>query len=150
MKLAIGSDHGGVELKEYLKKYLDKKGDIDHITDFGTFSKESCDYPDFAEKVSVKLSYGDFDKGLLICTSGHGMCITANKFYDVRAVNCRSVDDAKFARLHNDANILCLGAKYVRKGLAKKILKTFLETDFEAGRHKKRLDKIQKLEDKFL
>lgn len=150
MKLAIGSDHGGFELKEYLKKYLDKQGGIEHIMDFGTFSKESCDYPDFAAKVGAEVAYGEFDRGLLICTSGHGMCIAANKFYGSRAVNCRSVSDAKFSRLHNDANILCLGAKYVKRGLAKKILKTFLEIDFEAGRHKRRVDKIKKLEDKVL
>ena len=148
MKLAIGSDHGGFELKEYLKKYLDKEG-VEY-KDFGTFSKGRCDYPDFAKEVGAKVAYGDFERGLLICTTGVGMSITANKYYGARAALCHNVDGAKFSRLHNDANILCLGAKYVRKRLAKKILKTFLETEFEGGRHERRLKKIQSIEDKVL
>lgn len=148
MKIAIGSDHGGFELKEYLKKYLDNQSI--ECKDFGTFSKEICDYPDFGEKVGAAVAYGDFEKGLLICKTGIGMSIVANKFYGARAALCHNVNSAKFSRLHNDANILVMGAKYVKKGLAKKILKTFLETDFEAGKHGHRLKKIQRIEDKVL
>lgn len=148
MRIAIGSDHGGFELKEYLKKYLDKKG-IEY-KDFGTFSTKSCDYPDFGSKVGSAVGYGDFEKGLLICTTGIGMSIVANKYYGVRAALCHNVDSAKYSRMHNDANILVLGAKYVKKGLAKKILKAFLETDFEAGRHERRVNKIRNIEDKVL
>jgi len=148
MKIALGSDHGGFELKGHLKKYLDKKK-IEY-EDFGTFSKDSCDYPDFGSKVGAAVGYGDFEKGLLICTTGIGMSITANKYYGVRAALCHNVDSAKYSRMHNDSNLLVLGAKYVKKGLAKKILKAFLETDFEAGRHERRVNKIKSIEDKVL
>ena len=148
MKIAIGSDHRGFELKEYLKKYLDKEGV--KYKDFGTFSKASCDYPDFGGKVGSAISSGDYDRGLLICTSGVGMSIVANKYKNVRAALCYTVNAAKFSRRHNDANVLCLGFKDVKKGLAKKILKTFLETDFEAGRHERRVKKISDIEDKVL
>lgn len=148
MGIALGSDHGGFELKEYLKKYLDKKC-VDY-KDFGTFSKESCDYPDFGSKVSVEVGNGSFENGLLICTTGIGMSIVANKYHGIRAALCYNVDAAKFSRLHNDANVLVLGAKYVKKGLAKKILNAFLETSFEAGRHERRVDKIKSIEDRVL
>ena len=148
MIIAIGSDHGGFELKEYLKKYLDKKGV--KYKDFGTFSTESCDYPDFGSKVGAAVGYGDFEKGLLICTTGIGMSIVANKYCGVRAALCYNVDSAKYSRGHNDSNILVLGAKYVKKGLAKKILAAFLETDFEAGRHERRVNKIRNIEDRVL
>lgn len=148
MRIALGSDHGGFELKEHLKKYLDKENIV--YKDFGTFSKESCDYPDFGKEVGSAVGYGDFEKGLLICTTGIGMSIVANKYYGVRAALCHNVDSAKYSRMHNDANILVLGAKYVGKRLAKKILKVFLETDFEAGRHEKRVNKIKNIEDKVL
>lgn len=148
MKIAIGSDHGGFELKEYLKKYLDKKNI--RYKDFGTLSKESCDYPDFGEKVGAAVAYGDFEKGLLVCKTGIGMSIVANKFYGARAALCHNVNSAKFSRLHNDANILVMGAKYVKKGLAKKILDNFLNTSFEAGRYEDRIKKIQRIEDKVL
>ena len=144
MKVAIGSDHGGFGLKEYLKKHLDKEG-VEY-KDFGTFSEKSCDYPDFGAKVGEAVSQHGFNRGVLICTTGIGMSITANKFKNVRAALCYNVDTAKLCRLHNDANVLVLGAKYVKKGLAKKILKAFLETDFEAGRHEKRVNKIKSIE----
>jgi len=148
MKIAIGSDHGGFELKEYLKKYMEKKN-IDY-KDFGTFSKESCDYPTFSTWVSSAVRTAEFDKGILICTSGIGMSIAANKIENIRAALCYNKDAAKFARLHNDANILVLGAKYVKKGSAKKILDVFLDTKFEGGRHKKRIASISSLEKRVL
>ncbi|MBU4503047.1 MAG: ribose 5-phosphate isomerase B [Nanoarchaeota archaeon] len=148
MKIALGSDHGGYDLKEYLKKYLDEEG-IEY-GDVGTFSKDSCDYPDFGEKVAMKVSYWGYDYGLLVCTTGQGMAMTANKVGGIRAALCYKVDMAKMSRLHNNANVIVFGAKYTRKGLAKKILKTFLETEFEGGRHEKRVDKIKCIEDRVL
>lgn len=144
MKIIIGSDHGGFELKEYLKNYLIQKGI--KYKDAGTVSNKSCDYPDFAKIVGVEVGKGNFEKGVLICTTGIGMSITANKFKNVRAALCYNVDASKFSRLHNDANVLVLGAKYVGKGLAGKILKAFLKTDFDAGRHEKRVNKIKDIE----
>ncbi|MBL7100594.1 MAG: ribose 5-phosphate isomerase B [Nanoarchaeota archaeon] len=144
MKVAIGSDHGGFELKEYLKKYMDKKG-VDY-KDFGTFSDESCDYPDFGQKVGAAVRFYGFERGVLICTTGIGMSITVNKYKKIRAALCHNLDSVKYSRLHNDSNVLVLGSKYVKKKLAGKMLNVFLETEFEAGRHEKRINKIGFLE----
>ncbi len=147
MRIAIGSDHGGFELKEYLKKYLDKKGI--KYKDLGTFSTKSCDYPDFGSKVGAAVGYGDFEKGLLICTTGIGMSIVANKIKGIRASLCHDVFSARYAREHNDANILTLGGRVIDSGLAKEIVKVWLNTDFSGEeRHLKRLNKIKQEENK--
>ena len=144
MRLAIGSDHGGFELKEHLKEYLEKKG-IEY-KDFGTYSKDSCDYPDFGMRVGLAVGYSKYDKGILICTTGIGMSLTANKYKHVRAALCHNVDSARYSRLHNDANVIVFGAKYVKKRKAKKMLDVFLKTEFEGGRHERRVNKIGTLE----
>lgn len=144
MKIAIGSDHGGFEAKEYLKKYMDKKDII--YEDFGTFSKDSCDYPDFGDKVGAAVGYYGFDRAVLICTTGIGMSITANKHMGVRSALCHNIDSVRYARLHNNANVLVFGSKYVKKRSSKKMLETFLKTEFEGGRHEERLRKIRYLE----
>lgn len=142
--LAIGSDHGGFLLKERIKKYLDELG-VD-FTDFGTFSGESVDYPDFAEKVAVAVSKGQCDKGILCCGTGIGVSITANKIPGIRAAVCGDTFSARASRQHNDANILALGERVIGQGLALDIVKTWLESEFEGGRHEKRLQKIALIE----
>lgn len=144
MRIAVGSDHAGLPLKEPLVTFLIEKGwDVE---DFGTFSQDSVDYPDYALKVSEAVARGDVDRGLLICGSGQGMCMTANKVTGVRAALAHDVVSARLSREHNDSNVLCMGARFVAIGLAQEILSTWLETDFEAGRHIRRIEKIQEFE----
>lgn len=141
MKIAVGSDHAGFELKEVIKKYLLSKSY--HIVDVGTNSSDiSVDYPDFAKKVARLVTLKKVDKGVLICGSGIGMSIAANRFKKVRAAVCESFYTAKMSRLHNDANVLCLGARILSQTKAKKILDIFLSTEFEGGRHIKRIRKL--------
>lgn len=145
MKLAIGSDHGGFRLKEAIKTYL-----LDHdyeVTDFGTDSEDSCDYPDFALPVAQAVAKGEYDKGILICGTGIGIGIVANKVKGVRAALCHDTFSAEACRNHNDANILTMGERIVGEGLALKIVETFLNSDFEGGRHQRRVDKIKALEE---
>ncbi len=144
MKLAIASDHGGYKLKEALKADLMSAG-FD-VADEGCFSEESVDYPNYAEKVGRAVASGKADFGVLICTSGIGMCIAANKVRGVRAAYLFNEDGAKFSRLHNNANVMCLGAKYISADLASKIARIFLSTDFEGGRHARRVGEISALE----
>jgi ribose 5-phosphate isomerase B len=146
MTIAIGCDHAGVELKKEiisLLKYLH----IDCV-DYGTDTPASVDYPDFGEKVSEAVSTGKIEKGILICGTGIGMSIVANKFRGVRASLCNDLFTAKMSRLHNDANILVLGGRVVGKDLAKEIVKTWVSTSFEGGRHCTRLEKISKIEER--
>ncbi len=139
-KIAIGADHAGFELKEHLKKWLSENG---HQTrDFGTFSTESADYPDFAHPVAVAVAKGEYDLGLLICGSGNGVAITANKHPGIRAAICWKEELAALAREHNDANILCLPARHISTEQAEKITDRFLNSSFEGGRHARRVDKI--------
>lgn len=139
-KIAIGADHAGFELKEHLKKWLSENG---HQTrDFGTFSTESADYPDFAHPVAVAVAKGEYDLGLLICGSGNGVAITANKHPGIRAAICWKEELAALAREHNDANILCLPARHISTEQAEKITDQFLNSSFEGGRHARRVDKI--------
>ncbi len=139
-KIAIGADHAGFELKEHLKKWLSENG---HQTrDFGTFSTESADYPDFAHAVAAAVAKNEFDLGLLICGSGNGVAITANKHSGIRAAICWKEELASLAREHNDANILCLPARHISTELAEKITDRFLNSSFEGGRHARRVDKI--------
>ncbi|MBO8126100.1 MAG: ribose 5-phosphate isomerase B [Firmicutes bacterium] len=141
MKVAIGSDHGGYTIKELLKRELSKEGI--EFTDFGTFSTESCDYPDYAFKVAEAVARGEFERGILICGTGIGMSIAANKVKGVRAALCHDVFSAEATRLHNDSNVLTMGERVVGPGLALKIARTWLNTEFSGEeRHRRRIDKI--------
>jgi len=146
MTIAIGCDHAGVELKNELLSLLNNLR-IPYI-DYGTDSPESVDYPDFGEKVSDAVSSGKIELGILICGTGIGMSIVANKFPGVRASLCNDLFTAKMSRLHNDANILVIGGRIVGKDLAKEIVKTWVSTPFEGDRHRRRLDKITKIEER--
>ncbi len=140
MIISIASDHAGFELKEEVIQYL-KSVKLSPV-DFGCHSLESCDYPDFAHKLALGLQSQVCQKGILICGSGQGVAMSANKHQHVRAAVCWNEEIAKLARQHNDANVLCLPARFVSKELAIEIVKTFLETEFEGGRHERRRDKI--------
>lgn len=139
-KIAIGADHAGFEYKEHLKKWLDQNGYTNK--DFGTHSSESADYPDFAHPVANAVESGGFDLGLLICGSANGVAITANKHQGIRAAICWNEELAGLARQHNDANIVCIPARFVSTAEAEKILDRFLNSSFEGGRHARRVDKI--------
>ncbi len=143
MKIGIASDHAGYKYKEELKIFLKEIG-LD-AEDMGTHSSESVDYPDYAIRVSKNVSSGEIPSGILICGTGIGMSIAANKISGVRAAVCESVEAAKYSRLHNDANVLCIGARITPIEKAKEIVKVFLETEFEGGRHASRIAKIHKM-----
>ncbi len=144
MKVAIASDHGGYKLKESLKELLSNDGI--EVLDEGCFSTDSVDYPDYAKKVGMDVVSGKAEFGVLICTSGIGMSIAANKVRGIRAAYLFNEDGAKFSRLHNNANVMCIGAKYVSADLALKLARIFFSTEFEGGRHLRRIDKISALE----
>ena len=147
MKIAIGADHGGYRLKEELLVFLREKGE--KIKDFGMDSEVSCDYPDIAAAVAGYVSAGRATQGILICTTGIGMAITANKFLGIRAAACYNEDAARMAREHNDANILVLGSKYTSAESARKILAVWFKTSFSGDalpRHKRRIEKIEAIE----
>lgn len=139
-KVAIGADHAGFEYKELLKKWLEKNGYL--TKDFGTYTSDSSDYADFAHPVSLAVEKKEFDFGLLICGSANGVAMTANKHQGIRAAICWTEELAALARLHNNANILCLPARFISEELAEKILDKFLHTAFEGGRHERRVNKI--------
>jgi ribose 5-phosphate isomerase B len=139
--LALGSDHAGFELKEYIKKYLIDNGF--EIIDFGTHSDKSVDYPDFAHPVASAVNNKEYERGILICGSGNGVSIVANKYPNVRAALCWKGELAELARQHNDANILSLPARYISTDEAIKAVDLFLNTPFEGGRHQTRVDKIR-------
>jgi len=141
VKLAIGSDHGGLELKQEVVQYLRTFGDIE-TSDFGTATKDSVDYPDYGKKVSEAVSNGTVDRGILICGTGIGMSIVANRYPKVRAALCHDHFTALMSREHNDANVLVMGERVIGKGVALEIVKTWLETEFAGGRHQLRLNKI--------
>lgn len=143
-KIAIASDHGGIELKEDIKIFLKEKG-FD-VLDMGTNGNESVDYPDYGVPLSEKVSQAKLEKGILICGTGIGMSIVANKFPNVRAALVSDVYSARMAKEHNDANILVIGGRVAGKGLAREMVKTWLEAKFQGGRHQKRLDKIKEIE----
>jgi ribose 5-phosphate isomerase B len=144
MKIGLACDHGGFELKEELKAFLISLG-VEPI-DMGTFNEDSVDYPDFGIFVAEKVSRGELEKGILICGTGIGMSIVANKFPKIRAALVNDLYSSRCSREHNDANILIVGGRIVGKGLAKEIVKIWLETPFAGGRHKRRLEKIEALE----
>ena len=145
MRIAIGSDHRGCHLKELVFRVVTEAGHQYH--DFGCYTEESVDYPDIAVLVAEPVARGEFDRGILICGTGIGMCIAANKVKGIRAAQCHDVFTARRARLHNDAQICCLAAEEGRARVPA-ILEAFLTTDFEGGRHIKRLDKIKAIEEK--
>ena len=142
--IAIGCDHGGVELKDFLAGYLRAQGVA--VSDCGTQGRESVDYPDFGRDVSAQVSHGDAQRGILICTSGIGMSIVANKFPGVRAALVFDIDAARSSREHNDANVLVLSGAKTAAALAERIVETWLSTPFAGGRHQRRVDKISQLE----
>jgi len=138
ISIAIGADHAGFEYKEILKSHL--KGHI--VKDFGTHSTESVDYPDFAHPLSEAVEKGEFKFGILVCGSANGVAITANKHQGVRAAICWQDELAALCRQHNNANVLCIPARFVSEDLAKQMVTTFLHTEFEGGRHADRVGKI--------
>jgi len=145
-KLLIASDHAGFVLKEKLKAYLDKKGLT--VKDLGTYSKERCDYPEYAYNLAKDVSSGKYKRGVLICKSGIGNSIVANKLPGVRAALCYSLKTTKLSREHNDSNILVLGSAFVNADLAKRMVIAWLNTKFLGGRHLKRVKLINKIEQK--
>jgi ribose 5-phosphate isomerase B len=144
MRIAVGCDHRGIKIKEFVKKVVTGTGN--DCEDLGTFSEESVDYPDIALKVGKAVASGECDTGILICDTGIGMCIAANKVKGIRAALCYDTFTAERARLHNNANVLCLSGRTEEK-LMKEIIITFLNTTFEGGRHQRRVDKISAMED---
>jgi ribose 5-phosphate isomerase B len=138
LKIAIGADHAGYEYKEIIKAYLAEY----EVKDFGTHSPASVDYPDFAHPVANAVESGEFNFGVLVCGSANGVAITANKHQHIRAAICWENEIASLARQHNNANIICIPARFVSEDLAKEMVTTFLNTAFEGGRHANRVDKI--------
>lgn len=139
--VAIGGDHAGFDFKEMLKEQLHQKGYV--VKDFGPFSKDSVDYPDFAHPVAEAVEKGETDFGILLCGSANGVAITANKHQGIRAAICWTAEIARLARQHNDANILCIPARFISEEEAKKITSEFILTEFEGGRHETRVNKIK-------
>ncbi len=144
MKIAIGADHAGYRLKQHLARCLEDEGH--QVEDLGAFSEESVDYPDVAAAVAGKVAAGEADRGLIVCGTGVGVAIAANKVDGVRAATCNDLFTARKSREHNDANVLTLGARVVGEGLAEGIVQSFMKTRFEAGRHQRRVEKIGRLE----
>lgn len=142
--IAIACDHGGYALKEAVKVHLEGKGLA--VRDFGTYSTESCDYPDFAEAAARAVSAGECERGIVICTTGIGVSIAANKVRGVRCALCGDPLSAEMTRRHNDANMLAMGAGIIGRNLALSIVDRWLDTEFEGGRHQRRVDKITALE----
>lgn len=147
MKIALGSDHAGLGLKKEIIKHLQEK-DV-KFEDFGTYTEESCDYPDYAEKVAEEVVSKRFEFGILVCGTGIGISIAANKVHGVRAALCSDTFSAHACREHNDANILTLGARVVGTGVALDIVDSFLGAEFQGIRHQKRIDKISQIETKY-
>ena len=145
MKLVIGSDHGGIHLKEVLKQHLAEQGI--EVTDAGTYTEESCDYPDIAVKVCREITNGSAERGILVCGTGIGMSMAANKVKGIRAALCGDVFSATMSREHNNANVICLGERVLGPGLALSILDAWLDTDFAGGRHERRVNKIMAIEE---
>ncbi|MBZ0157439.1 MAG: ribose 5-phosphate isomerase B [Alphaproteobacteria bacterium] len=146
MRIAIGSDHAGLEMKRELLSLLQEMGH--EQVDYGTDTPQSVDYPDFGERVARAVASGEVDRGILICGTGIGMSIVANKIQGVRAALCNELFSARMSRLHNDANVLVLGGRVIGKDLAKEIVRTWMTTPFEGGRHFNRLKKITLIEEK--
>ena len=148
MKIGIGSDHGGFALKEELKAFMEEKGL--EIVDFGTNNTESVDYPDYGEAVAKAVANNEVDRGVVICGTGIGISLAANKVKGIRCALCGDVYSAKMSRAHNNANMIALGGRVVGVDLAKEILDAYLNSEFQAGRHERRVDKISEIEDRFM
>ena len=141
-KIIIGSDHAGYQLKKKILNYNFENNIL--FDDIGTHNEDSVDYPDYGNKLSEKINCGDYEKGILICGSGVGMSIVANRYKNVRAALCWNKELAKLGRTHNDANIVCIPARFITKEEAVEIVKTFVNEEFEGGRHQRRVEKISK------
>ena len=144
MKIALGCDHGGYELKEFVKTVLERLGHT--YEDFGCYSKESCDYPDFGEAAARAVAEGKCDRGIVICTTGIGVSMAANKVKGIRCALCGDSYSAEMTRRHNDANMMAIGAGFTGKNMAERMVEVFLSTEFEGGRHARRVDKIMAIE----
>ena len=144
MKIALGSDHGGYALKCDIIQLLEKLGH--EYKDFGCYSTESCDYPDFGEAAARAVASGEYDRGIVICTTGIGISIAANKVQGIRCAHCADSLEAEMTRRHNDANMLAIGAGFTGKNLAERMVEVFLSTDFEGGRHERRVNKLNAIQ----
>ena len=144
LPIGLASDHAGFELKQFVKKYLDEKG-IEY-EDCGTYSADSVDYALIAKKTCDKIVAGEGNKGILCCGTGIGISMAANKVNGIRAACCSDYFSAKYTRLHNDANVLCMGGRVVGAGLALELVEVFLNTEFEGGRHQRRIDQLKDIE----
>lgn len=147
MKIVLASDHAGYELKETVKDFLKKHGFA--FEDMGTHSRESVDYPDYVLKAAEAVAKGDADRGIVMCGTGIGSAIVANKIPGIRCALCDDPVSAKYSRLHNDANVLSMGERIIGPEIAREVVHQFLTTEFEGGRHARRLDKIKKIEEKY-
>jgi len=144
MRIGIASDHRGYQMKLRLVQFTESLGH--EVVDYGPESGESVDYPDYAARVAAAITSGDVDRGVLICGTGIGMCIAANKYSGVRAAPCHDSVTAEYSRLHNDANVICLSADQLSDQLAEQVIQIWLKTEFEHGRHSRRLQKISEIE----
>ena len=144
MKIALGCDHGGYDLKQHVIKVLERLGH--EAEDFGCFSKESCDYPDFGAAAAKAVAAGKCDRGIVICTTGIGISIATNKVKGVRCAHCADCLQAEMTRRHNDANMMAIGAGFTGPNMAERMVEVFLSTAFEGGRHARRVDKMTALE----
>ncbi len=144
MKIALGCDHGGLEHKNAIGEFLKENGF--EVVDFGIYEQVSVDYPDIAKKVCESIQQGEAERGILVCGTGIGMSIAANKYKGIRAAACSEHFSAKYTRLHNNSNILCLGGRVVGVGTAIELSDLFVNTEFEGGRHQNRIDKIAEIE----
>ena len=144
MKIAIGCDHGGLEHKNAIAEHLKSRGF--EVIDFGVYEQVSVDYPDIARKVCGSIISGETERGILVCGTGIGMSLAANKFKGIRAAVCSEHFSAKYTRLHNNSNILCLGGRVIGIGTALELVDLFVDTEFEGGRHQNRIDKITEIE----
>ncbi len=148
MKIAVACDHGGLNLKNAMIKYVASLGH--EVIDFGTNTKDSCDYPDFAAAAAEAVASGQCSRGIVVCSSGIGVSIVANKVPGVRCAHCHDLYCAKYTRLHNDANMIAFGEKVIGEGMMQELVYTFLNTEFEGGeRHERRVAKIKALEEKY-
>lgn len=147
MKIAVACDHGGLQLKRALVRYLASKGH--EVIDFGTDTEESCDYPDYALPAAEAVAEGRCERGILVCGTGIGVSLVANKVPGIRCAHCHDTYSAKYTRLHNDANMLAFGQRVIGEGLMEEIVDVFLSADFEGGRHQRRLDKLAAIEAKY-
>ncbi|MBR2447946.1 MAG: ribose 5-phosphate isomerase B [Clostridia bacterium] len=146
MKIALGCDHGGLEHKNAIGEFLKESGH--EVVDFGIYEQVSVDYPDIAKKVCESIIKGETERGILVCGTGIGMSIAANKYKGIRAAACSEHFSAKYTRLHNNSNVLCLGGRVIGVGTAIELAELFVNTEFEGGRHQNRIDKIAEIENK--